>query len=274
MDRLDILIDVVLDTCKLTPFLFITYLFLEWMEHKTGNKVERYLQNHTSQAPFIATLFGMIPECGFSSAASTLYVTGVISKGTLIAIFLSTSDEMLPIMIAAKAPFSTLFNILFVKIFVALVAGYAIDSFTKPTIRMKDGIKEEHDEHHSILVEAISRTLKIAIWMFGITLVMTYLIEWIGQESIEVFLSNHQTISILFCSLFGMIPSCASSIALTTMYLHNVIDIAEVCAGLLANSGIGIAILFRVSSDKKDCFKIMILLLAISMGSGLLLKLI
>ena len=119
----EILLDTLIDVARLIPFLFLTYLFLEWMEHQTGNQMEHFLEHHRKAAPLAGALFGIVPECGFSTAASSLYTTGVISAGTLIAVYLSTSDEMLPILISAQAGMDKIAPILLVKVIVALIAG-------------------------------------------------------------------------------------------------------------------------------------------------------
>lgn len=271
----DILLDALLDTCKLTPFLFITYLFLEWLERKHDNRIEIFLTKHHRLAPLVASLFGLVPECGFSAAASSLYATGVISVGTLVAVFLSTSDEMLPIMIASKVKVQTMLFILTIKVIVAILAGYLLDYFThfKKT-ELHDDYHHEHAEESSILLCVIKRTLEISIWMFVITVLMESLLDTIGYETIRSFML-HSNVSVLISSLIGIIPSCASSITLTTLYIDGIIGIGELAAGLLVNSGVGLAILFQVNKNKiRNNFGILFYIFIVSIIAGMLMNLI
>ncbi len=271
----DILLDALLDTCKLTPFLFITYLFLEWLERKHDNRIEVFLTKHHRLAPLVASLFGLVPECGFSAAASSLYATGVISVGTLVAVFLSTSDEMLPIMIASKVKVQTMLFILSIKVIVAILAGYLLDYFThfKKT-ELHDDYHHEHEEESSLLLCVIKRTLEISIWMFVITVLMESLLDTIGYETIRSFML-HSNVSVLISSLIGIIPSCASSITLTTLYIDGIIGIGELAAGLLVNSGVGLAVLFQVNKNKmKNNFCILFYIFIVSIIAGMLMNLI
>ncbi len=271
----DILLDALLDTCKLTPFLFITYLFLEWLERKHDNRIEVFLTKHHRLAPLVASLFGLVPECGFSAAASSLYATGVISVGTLVAVFLSTSDEMLPIMIASKVKVQTMLFILSIKVIVAIFAGYLLDYFThfKKT-ELHDDYHHEHEEESSLLLCVIKRTLEISIWMFVITVLMESLLDTIGYETIRAFML-HSNVSVLISSLIGIIPSCASSITLTTLYIDGIIGIGELAAGLLVNSGVGLAVLFQVNKNKmRNNFGILFYIFIVSIIAGMLMNLI
>lgn len=274
---MDVLIDTLQDTARIIPFLFITYLFLEWLEHQTGSKMEHYLENHSKLGVLLGSIFGIVPECGFSSAASSLYTTGVISAGALIAVYLSTSDEMLPILISANAGWDKIYPILIVKVVVALLAGYLADLlfFKKEPVDIEAFCEQEHCHcEDSILKSAIHHTLTITAWIFGITLLLNYVIEWIGMDQLSLFITNHPTQSVLTCTLIGMIPSCASSVLLSTLYLDNVISFAAVCAGLLANAGVGMMVLFRVNPSMKDNFKIIGYTWLISFLTGLILQLI
>ncbi len=273
----DILFDSILDVLKLVPFLFLVYLFLEWLEHQTSGKMESFLEKHKRSAPFIGSLLGLLPECGFSTAASSLYTTGVISAGTLIAIFLSTSDEMLPIMISAKASPSLIFPILLVKVIVATIAGSIINHFAKPIHLHIDDFCEREDcdcEHENIFKAAFEHTLKITIWLFVITLLFNSFIEIIGEETLSSFIASHKALSLLTCSIVGLIPSCASSILITTLYLEGVISFASVCTGLLVNAGVGMMVLFRVNPNFKDNLKIVGATWMISLIAGIILEVI
>lgn len=275
-ELLTILEDALIDVAKLIPFLFVTYLLMEWMEHETGQKLEHFLERHRRIAPFAGALFGLIPECGFSSASSSLYTSHVISAGTLIAVYLSTSDEMLPILISNQAPVSTILKILSVKFIVALGAGYLADSFSRHDKTDIESFceREECECENGVLKSALIHTLKITVWLFAITFLIDAVMDSFGMDAMKALITGHPSVSVVTCSLLGMIPSCASSILLTTLYLDGVISFASVCAGLLANAGVGIMVLFRVNPDKKNNLKIVGYVWLVSFISGLLLELI
>ena len=272
---IDILLDTLMDVARLIPFLFVTYLFLEWMEHQTGNKMEHFLEHHRKAAPLAGAIFGIVPECGFSTAASSLYTTGVISAGTLIAVYLSTSDEMLPILISSRAGFDVIAPILAVKVVVALIAGYLADAFSRHDATDIDSFCErEHCdcEHESIWRSAFEHTLKITIWLLVITLIMNTLMTLIGTETLRAFVTAHPTSAVLTSTLIGMIPSCASSVLLSTLYLEQVISFPAVCAGLLANAGVGMMVLFRVNPSMKNNLKIIGYTWASAFIAGIILE--
>lgn len=271
---MDVLLDTLLDILKLLPFLFLTYLLLEWMESETEHRFEHMLESHRSLAPLSGTLLGLVPSCGFSSAASSLYATGVISGGTLAAVYLSTSDEMIPIMISQHADFAKVWPVLAVKVIFGLTAGYALDFFSRRRkIDVGSFCEREHDDHsHGILHSAVMHTLQIAAWLFAITLLFNGLVEIIGEETLRGFVAMYPNKSVLVCTLIGMIPSCASSIILSTMYLEGIISFAAVCAGLLANAGAGIMVLFRVNPKLKDNLAIIFYVWIVSAAAGLILS--
>ena len=269
----DILIDSALDVARLLPFLFATYVLMEWMEHATDGKFEAFLEKHRRFAPVFGSLFGLVPECGFSSAASSLYTTGVISAGTLIAVFLSTSDEMIPILISRQTDPAVIFRILGVKFIVACIAGMAADRFS---IHRKADIesfceRENCECDDGILKSAFRHTLKIAFWLFVVTVLINGFMELFGEEAIRAFLSANRGSEIISCTLAGLIPSCASSVLLTSLYLDHVISFAGVIAGLLANAGVGIMVLFRVNPDWKNNLLIVGYITAVSMLAGFIL---
>lgn len=272
---IDLLTDAFLDTVKIVPFLFITYTVLEWMEHETGKKFEHFLENHRKIAPLAGSVFGLIPECGFCSAASSLYTTGVVSAGTLAAVYLASSDEMLPVMISSQAGMDKIGPILIVKLIVAVLAGYLADYYSKHTaIDVEEFCEREHcDCSHGILISALKHTLTITIWLFVIGLLLNTAIECIGMDTLRIFLLKYPKASIFLCTLTGLIPNCASSVLLTQLYLENLLSFPAVCAGLLVNSGIGMLVLFRVNPNTKDNLKIVGYVTAVSLITGCILNL-
>lgn len=271
----DILLDTVMDTLKIIPFLLLTYLFIEWIESQTDKKFEAQLQKQDKLSVLYGSVLGLFPSCGFSNAASSLYATGVISAGVLAAVFLSTSDEMLAIMISKGASFSLYAPILLVKLIVSLIAGYLLHfAVQKKDIAIEEFCEREHDDHqHGILYSAGLHTIQVVLWLFVITFILNYIIESIGLDTIQAIVANNPRFSIFLAALVGMIPSCGSSIVLSTMFYESVITFPTVCAGLLANAGTGIIVLFRVNPNWKDNLKILLYILVVAIISGFVLQL-
>ena len=272
---LDVLLDTTLDVLKILPFLFITYIFLEWIESRTDDKFEATLQKQDKLSVLYGSILGLFPSCGFSSAASSLYATGVISAGVLAAVFLSTSDEMLAIMISSGANISIYAPILLVKFIVGVIAGYILHFLWKrKDISIDEFCEREHDDHeHGILHSAILHTIQVIIWLFVITLVLNMIIEFIGLEKIQALIASSPNSSLFLTTLIGMIPSCGSSIVLSTMYLESVISFPAVCAGLLANAGTGVIVLFRVNPKWKENGFILLYVFISALIAGFILQL-
>ena len=270
----EILLDTLMDVARLVPFLFLTYLLMEWMEHQTDGAFESFLEKHRRSAPIFASLFGLIPECGFSSATGSLYTTGVISAGTLIAVFLATSDEMVPILVSSRAEPAVIFRILAVKFVVACIAGLLADRFS---IHRKADIesfceRENCECDDGIFKSALKHTVRITLWLLVLTALINGFMAVLGEEALRSFVIAHKESGIVICTLIGLIPSCASSILLSKLYLDHIISFAAVNAGLLANAGLGLMVLFRVNPDWKNNMKIVLYIVAVSLITGFILN--
>lgn len=271
-----------LDTLKLVPFLFLTYLLMEYIEHKTSSKVKQAIHKSDKAGPLIGGLLGAVPQCGFSASAAGLYAGRVISLGTLIAIFLSTSDEMLPILISEAADVKLILQILGIKVAIGMVAGFVIDfvmQFKKKEMAEDWKIHDmcEHGHCHcenSIWKSALKHTLQIVVFILIVNLVLNFVIEFVGEESLANLFFAKPIIGELVAGLVGLIPNCASSVVITQLFLEGVIGFGSMMSGLLVGSGVGILVLFRVNENLKDNLKILALLYAIGVGSGILLGLI
>lgn len=282
---LDAILDAIIDSLKLLPFLFITYLLMELLENKASEKSLRVIKKSGKFGPILGSLLGIVPQCGFSAAAASLYAGKIISIGSLIAIFLSTSDEMLPILISSAAPISLIIKILLIKLIIGIVFGVIIDIiFTKKNnINIEDDKTRIHDicedEHchcneDGILRSSIKHTLHIFIYVFIIVLAITILINIIGEDSIANIMTKTNILGPFVSSLIGIIPNCASSVIITQLYLKDMITFGSLIAGLLMNSGIGMLILFRLNKNKKENFLILLILFVISIISGIIIDLI
>lgn len=265
---------VTFDTLKLVPFLFLTYLLMEALEHKAGEKTHNIVKKAGHLGPVAGSLAGALPQCGFSAAASNLYAGRVITLGTLIAIFLSTSDEMLPIMISEKVPFATILGILSIKVFVGMMAGLLIDVVLSGRGDGHHHIHEmcEDENCHcekGIFVSALIHTLHITIFILLINFMMELLLDTIGEEMLGQLILNKPIVGQLIAGLVGLIPNCASSVVITQLYLEGALGLGAMMSGLLVNAGIGVLILFRVNKDRKENIKILCLLYAIGVLVGI-----
>lgn len=275
---LDVILDALLDTAKLLPFLFITYFAMEYLEHKAGDKTTEMVQKAGHFGPVIGGVLGMVPQCGFSAAASNLYAGRVITLGTLLAIFLSTSDEMLPILISAKAPLGEMLGIVAGKAVVGIVIGMMIDlCFHKKEEHSHIHDLCEHEHCHceeSILKSALLHTLQIAAFLLAISLILNLILHFAGEEFLAGLILNRPVIGPLVAALVGLIPNCAGSVVLTQLYLQKVISFGSAFGGLLTGSGVGLLVLFRVNSDKKENLRILGLLYLIGAVIGMIAELI
>lgn len=271
------------DTLKLIPFLFLTYLAMEYLENRAAEKMVAVLSNTGKKGPVIGGLLGIIPQCGFSAAAANLYAGGVITVGTMVAVFLSTSDEMLPILISGRAETKEILFILGAKVLVGITAGLLVDVI----VRKMNGGKQKglhiheicerdhcHCEEGSILQSALIHTVRITLFIFVLLLGINLAAEWIGMERLIALAAGYPILSIFLVGLIGMIPNCAVSVAITTFYLEGVLSFGSMFAGLLACAGIGIVILFKMNRNWKKNVIIMSGIYAISVFSGILLEIL
>lgn len=269
----------IIDTVKLVPFLFLTYLFMEYIEHKTSTKVKNLVHKSGKAGPLIGGLLGAVPQCGFSASAASLYAGRVISLGTLIAIFLSTSDEMLPILISEAVDVKVILPILGIKVAIGMVAGFVIDFVMhfgkKPeTEEFKIHDMCEHGHCHcekSIWKSALKHTLQITLFILIVNLVLGFVIEFVGEKSLANLFFAKPVIGEIVAGLVGLIPNCASSVVITQLYLEGVISFGAMMSGLLVGSGVGLLVLFRVNESLKDNLRILAVLYGIGVGCGILL---
>lgn len=276
---LDVIVDTLIDSVKLIPFLFITYLIMEYIEHKTSNKVKSAIQKSGRCGPLIGGLLGIIPQCGFSVAATNLYATRIINLGTLMAVYLATSDEMLPIMISEGIPILTTVKILGIKLIIAVAVGFIIDLIIQARKkteeeRIIDLCEKEHcDCDHGIIKSALKHTINILIFVIIITFAINTVIYFIGENNIANFLQSNPILAPVLASLIGLVPNCASSVILTQLYVENVITVSTMISGLLVGAGVGLAVLFKMNKGLKENLKIVGILFVVGVISGVGLQL-
>ena len=280
---LEVLQDTAIDTIKLLPFLFITYLIMEYIEHKTSNKVKDVIKKSGKFGPLLGAIVGVFPQCGFSVSATNLYAGRVITLGTLISVYLATSDEMLPILLTEAVPAGTIFTILGIKLVLGIVAGFLIDfairMFKKEKVEeQEEKIEEICEQEHchceeGIVTSAIKHTLNITIFIFFITLVLNGIIAYIGEDTIAHFISQNVILGPIVAGLIGLIPNCASSVILTELFISNVISMPVLISGVAVNAGVGLLVLFKTNKNAKENLKIVGLLYIIGVLAGIILEL-
>ena len=275
---LDILKDSLLDVLKLVPFLLFAFLILEYIEHKMSKKNEKILSNNKKYGPLIGGVLGAFPQCGFSAMATKLFSSRVITLGTLISVYLSTSDEMLPILISNGTSIVIILKIIGIKIILGIILGLVIDLLYR---RKDDHNKSIHDEcvhdhchcEESIIKSSIHHTISITIYLLITILILNTIIYYVGEDNIREFLLNNKG-TYFISSLIGLIPNCASSVIMTEIYLSKMISFGSLISGLLTGAGVGLLVLFKTNKNIKENIMIVILLYVIGVIMGYLIDLI
>jgi hypothetical protein len=271
----DVILDTIIDNLKLLPFLFVAFLIIEFTEHKLNKKSSKAIEKAGKLGPLIGGLLGAFPQCGFSVLATNLYITRIITLGTLMAVYLSTSDEMLPILIAQHASLNSILSIVLIKIAIGIFFGFIIDLFIpkKENNQDYDICKHDHcDCEHGIVIPALKHTLKTFIFIFIITFILNTIFYYIGEDAIKNIISKNSLFTPFISSLIGLIPNCGASVLLTELYLSKVLPLSGAIAGLLANSGLALLVLFKTNENIKENLKIVGLLYSISVVTGLIME--
>ena len=279
----EVVLDGLIDVLKLIPFLFVAFLILEYIEHKMSKKNKKILSKNKKVGPLVGSLLGAFPQCGFSSLATNLFSSRVITLGTLIAVYLSTSDEMLPLMIANKIKVLTIIKIIGTKFIIGLIVGYIIDLIYRKKIKKEGTIDSHihdmchHDDCHcedGILKSSIIHTLKIALYILIACLLINTAIYYIGEDSIKSILKHGNILTYFLASLIGLIPNCASSVIVTELYLENIISVGVMISGTLTGAGVGLLILFKENKHLKENLIIVSIIYLVGVLCGFLLDII
>ncbi len=278
---LDVVLDTLLDSLRLLPFLFLTYLLMEFLEHRAGEAGRARIGAARKSGPVWGALFGIIPQCGFSAAASSLYSGRMITMGTLMAIYLSTSDEMLPILISSAVSLPRILRILAVKAGIAMITGLLVDLIMKDHREHQPDSHRHHHDHEKeedcqehLTVAALHHTLEVFFYIILISFVLNLIIALVGEETLAMIFTKLPVVSELLAALVGLIPNCASSVVITELYLSGVITSGPMMAGLLVNAGVGILVLLRLDHDKKDILQIVGTLYVSGVLWGLVIELL
>lgn len=279
---LDGLLDAIKDSLIMLPFLFGVYLLIEYMEHKAGNKIESTFKKYNRFGPIAGGIAGIIPQCGFSVAASNLYAGRVISMGTIIAVFISTSDEAIPILLANPKTFSSIWQLILIKLVISIIAGIIVDLIIRVIARNKTEEVNYHDicencgcEKHGVIYSAFKHTLNIFIFIFIITLALNLLIGYIGEDIFSKIMLKDSFFQPFVTALVGFIPNCAASVAITQLFAEgSIISLGSCVAGLCTSAGLGLLVLFKANKHHmKQNFIIVGTLYVIAVISGIVLNL-
>lgn len=271
----EIILETFIDTLKIVPFLVLTFLLIEIIEHKIDNK--KIISKTGRFGPLFGSIMGAFPQCGFSVSITNLYATRIVTLGTLISVYLSTSDEMLPIMLSQNVEINVIFKFLAIKVIIGMLCGFVIDLlfYKKQKIEIKELC--EHDHCHcekNIFVSSLKHTFNIVLFILLISFMLNLGFEYLGEEIIsKIFLKNN-LFSSFISSLIGLIPNCGASVILTELYLNNTITFGSCLAGLLTGSGVAILILFKVNKDYKENLKILSIVYVIGVVSGIIIDMI
>ena len=229
--------------------------------------------------PLIGGLLGVIPQCGFSVMATNLYITRIITLGTLISIYLSTSDEMLPILLSNNADISIIIKLLSTKVVIAILSGFIIDFLMRKKNKNKK-INYEicHDDHchcdDGIIKSSIKHTLNTMLFIILVTFILNIILEYFGGEYLSKIFLKDSLIGPFITSLIGLIPNCGASVVLTELYLNNAISFSGVISGLLTGSGVAILVLFKSNKNLKENLRILLLTYFIGVASGIIIELV
>lgn len=265
---LDVIYDSGIDGIKLLPFLFLTYLAMEYLEHLTGERMQAMIRRSGKAGPAIGSLLGIFPQCGFSTVAANLYAGRLITMGTLLAVFLSTSDEMLPIMISESAGVSMIGKVLLLKVGVAFATGFLADLFFRKKEEPQIGHLCERHHCRGILKSALHHTWTIFLYICLVSFALNLLIALVGEETLAAVILGRPVLGLFAAALVGMIPNCASSVILTQLYLQGVLGAGALLAGLLPGSGVGLLVLLRVNDDRKENLRILGILYVAGVVAG------
>lgn len=288
---LHILVHSLQDSLTLLPFLFGAYIVIGLLESAAGEHTKKIISGAGKGGVVVGAALGIFPQCGFSAVAAGFYAKGIISAGTLLAVFMSTSDEMLPVFIAEKVPAGTIAMILGAKFVMAVISGSLAGPFLEK-VCVRRPAEDYHDHNHDhdhdhdyecegcghhhrgLFTDAVIHTIKVFAFIFAVTLVLNYIIHTVGQDTLGAVLRDIPVLGEVLAGLLGLIPNCAASVIISQLYLDGVIGAGAMMSGLLVSSGAGVLVLFEENRSPKSNALILAVLYAISVGFGIVIEIL
>lgn len=276
----EIIFDAGADVSRMLPFLFAAFLIIEALEHYSAEFTGRVFAKMGKAGPAAGAVAGCVPQCGFSVMAANLYAGGIISAGTLISVFVATSDEAVLVILGNPGQGKRVLLLLAVKLVIATAAGYGTDFFLGKYIFVA---KESgnlckycgcHEQNAGILLPALRHTVKIFFYLLVFTIFLNLCVETIGMRGLSEYLLGDMWFQPAVAALIGLIPNCAASVMLTQLYLGGVISFGSVIAGLSTGAGVGLIVLFKMNRNKKENLKILGVLYLTGAAAGLLMELL
>lgn len=273
----EIILETLLDALRMTPILFLAYLLMEYLELKAGERLNRTVAKVGSCGPVIGSLLGAVPQCGFSGAIAGFYSARIVTLGTMIAVFLSTSDEMLPILLSSDVKADVILKILLFKVICAAVCGFVID-FTLRILKrnrvasgdhIHDFCEQEHcDCHENIFVSAVKHTLKVLVLIVLVSFALNMVFEYAGNDFLKNSFVNIPFLSEFIAGVIGLIPNCSVSVLFTDMFVEGAISAGVMLSALMTNGGVGLLVLFRLNKNVKEN----IIITAVLLVSGVVMS--
>lgn len=280
---LDVLLDALIDGAKMLPFLYLAYLLIEWLERNHGQRIENALAGGGRWGFVPGAVLGCVPQCGFSAVAANFYASRVITPGTLLAVFVATSDEAIPLLAAEPGMWGTLAVLLVLKVILGMAAGFVLDVPLRRVLPQSlyggyaghaDEVDchEEHEEHSGIFLAALRHTLEIFAFILLFSFLIGLVFELVGEGAITALLGRMGPFQPMVAAFIGLVPNCAASVLLAQLYMQGAITFGSLMAGLTAGAGIGLAVLWRVNPSWKQNLFMTGLLWAAGAAVGIVLQ--
>lgn len=299
---LDVVIDALKDTAELIPFLFATYVVISFLDLFASDKTTAAIQRAGHAGPLIGGVLGVVPQCGFSAMGASLYADRIVSLGTFVAVILSTSDEMLPLLLAEHVEVGLLARILVTKAVLGVILGFATDLVLRAVLGRtslagadESDAGEEQDEDAEfdpsayscdcgcgepltrgqtawwVFVNSAYRTFQVVVFIFVVSVLLNALIALVGEDALASFLSGNAVVATLVSGLVGLVPNCAASVVLTQLYIDGVLGFAPMIAGTLVAGGAGYLVLFRMNGNMRENAAIVGIVYALGVCAGLVM---
>lgn len=280
---LDAFLDALIDCIKMLPILYLAYLLMELFEHRAGEKTCRIVSKVGRAGPIAGSLLGLVPQCGFSGAVAGFFAAGIVTLGTVFAVFIATSDEMLPILLSSKIEMATILKILLFKFLGGLIIGFIVDIFYRKKKRDHHHGDCAHKDIHSlcerehcschkqnIFLSALIHSLKVLLMIFVVSLALNLIFAYGGEEVLKNFVLNKPILAEMTVGLIGLIPNCSASVLITNLYVGGAISVGAMMAGLMANAGVGLIVLFRLNKSIRQNIVITALLYVFGVLGGII----